>query len=101
MVRCEVMKMICPDCKSEMSKKWQARSAGDVALSSGLVWSCGVCGSQLTLADVKANANTEPKAEHEPVSNLVTLPRPESAVTPWAPRDERETEDETYSRIVK
>ncbi len=70
--------MICPECKSEMSKKWQPRSAGAVAVPSGMVWSCGVCGRQLTLADMKSHAQTEHKVEHEPASNVLTLPRPVS-----------------------
>jgi hypothetical protein len=82
--------MICPDCKSEMSKKWQPRGAGEVAVASGMVWSCGVCGSQLTLADMKSHVQAEHpehKEEHEAVSNLLTLPRPVSALTPWAPTE--------------
>jgi hypothetical protein len=79
--------MVCPKCKSEMSKKWQARSAGDVAVSSGMVWSCGVCGGQLTMSDLKPYARREQNVEHEATSDLLTLPRPASAVTPWAPRD--------------
>jgi hypothetical protein len=79
--------MICPKCKSEMSKKWQAKSPGERTVSSGMVWSCGVCGGQLTLADLKSYAQTEHKVEHEPASDLLTLPRPVAAVTPWAPRD--------------
>lgn len=78
--------MVCPDCKSEMSKKWQPRSAGEV-VSSGPVWSCGVCGSQLTLADMKAFTQTERKVESEPLSSLLTLPRPLSELTAWAPTD--------------
>ena len=78
--------MVCPDCKSEMSKKWQPRSSGEIA-SSGPVWSCGVCGSQLTLADMKAHVQTDPKAENEPLSNLLTLPRPMSEPAAWEPSD--------------
>jgi hypothetical protein len=77
--------MICPDCKSEMSKKWQPRGAGEVAVPSGMVWSCGVCGSQLTLADMKSHAQTEHKVEHGPASNLLTVPRPVSSLTAWTP----------------
>jgi hypothetical protein len=81
--------MICPECKSEMSKKWQAKSADEPTKVSGMVWSCGVCGRQTTLADMKSHAQTEHKPEHEAISNLLTLPRPVSALAPWAPRDEK------------
>ena len=79
--------MICPKCKSEMSKKWHAKSGGEVGVSSGPVWLCGVCGGQLTLADMKSYPQTEHRVEHEPTSDLLTFPRQASAVTPWAPRD--------------
>ena len=79
--------MICPKCKSEMSKKWQANSGGEIGISSGLMWSCGVCGCRLTLADMKSYPQTEHKVEHEPISDLLTVPREVSAVAPWAPRD--------------
>lgn len=78
--------MICPECKSEMSKKWQARSAGEIGALSGLVWSCGVCGRQLTLADMKSHAQTEHKTENKPAGAVLTVPRLVSALTPWAPR---------------
>ena len=76
--------MICPECKSEMSKKWQATSADQPAKVSGIVWSCGVCGRQTTLADMKSYAQTEHKVSAEPASSLLTLPRPPSVLT-WAP----------------
>jgi hypothetical protein len=79
--------MICPDCKSEMSKKWQPKSADEPATASGMVWSCGVCGRQLTLADMKSYAQTEHKVENKPAGVVLTLPRPASAQTPWAPRE--------------
>jgi len=78
--------MICPGCKSEMSKKWQAKSADEPAMVSGMVWSCGVCGRQLTLADMKAHVHIEAREKHEAVSNLLTLPRPASSLIPWSPR---------------
>jgi len=78
--------MICPECKSEMSKRWQAKSADDPAAISGPVWSCGVCGRQLTLADMKSFAQTEHKVEIKPASNLLMLPRV-SLLTRWAPID--------------
>lgn len=54
--------MICPQCKSEMSKKWQPKSAAKVVALSSLVWACGVCGQQFTLSEVKSRAKTEQKA---------------------------------------
>ncbi len=78
--------MICPECKSEMSKKWQAKSADEPAKVSGMVWSCGVCGRQTTLADMKSYGQTEHKVKPEPASSLLTSPRPVSAPM-WAPID--------------
>ncbi len=68
--------MICPQCKSEMSRKWQPRSGDKVVVLSSLVWSCGVCGHQLTLADMKPYARGRQKTEHKAASILLTLPRP-------------------------
>jgi len=81
--------MICPDCKSEMSKKWHARSAGEVTAAPGLVWSCGVCGGQLTMADMKSHGQIEPKTEmeQEPASSLLTMPR--AALTQWVPNSKQ------------
>ncbi len=81
--------VMCPECKSEMSKKWQPKSADDPTAASGLVWLCGVCGCQLTMADMKSRVPTEPKAEHEAISDLLTSSRPDSALSPWVPRDEK------------
>lgn len=81
--------MLCPECKSEMSKKWQPKSAHDAAAASGLVWLCGVCGCQLTMADMKSHVPAEPKAEHEVISELLTSTRPDPALSSWVPRDEK------------
>lgn len=67
--------MVCPECKSEMSKKWEPRGGHNAAVISSLVWSCGVCGHRLTLADMKSHAQTEHKAEHKAASVLLTSPR--------------------------
>ena len=79
--------MICPECKSEMSKKWLPKSSGEMPVSSGMVWSCGVCGSQLTLADMRSFTQTDHKVDTEPTNDLLTLPRPVSEPTPWVPKD--------------
>ena len=84
--------MICPDCKSEMSKKWLAKGADEPAVVSGMVWSCGVCGRQTTLADMKSYAQTEHKVEQKPASVLLTSPRPTPALT-WAPVDAKRNRD--------
>ena len=84
--------MICPECKSEMSKKWQAKSLDEPTKVSGMVWSCGVCGGQTTLASMKSYAQTEHKLKHEPASSLLTLPRPVSALA-WDPTDEKQNRD--------
>lgn len=80
--------MICPGCKSEMSKKWQAKSADEPTKASGMVWSCGVCGRQTTFADMKSCGQSEHSVQHEPASSVLTLPLPMSAPT-WAPKDEK------------
>jgi hypothetical protein len=85
---CEVMMMICPGCKSEMSKRWQAKSADEPTKASGMVWSCGVCGRQTTLADMKSYSQTEHSVKHEPASSVLTLPR-RVAAPAWAPTDEK------------
>lgn len=55
--------MICPQCNSEMSRKWHP----SVAKASGapVVWACSVCGYQLTQADMKLSA----KQASEPLSS--------------------------------
>jgi hypothetical protein len=47
--------MICPQCNNEMSKKWHP-SAAKVTVGAAVVWACGVCGCQLTQADMKLSA---------------------------------------------
>jgi len=45
--------MNCPECNSEMSKKWHptaARAMGGTAVT----WECGVCGCELTPDKTKA-----------------------------------------------
>ena len=56
--------MICPQCNSEMSKKWHP-SAAKASGGSGVVWACSVCGCQLTQADMKLSA----KHASEPLSS--------------------------------
>ena len=53
--------MICPQCSGEMSKKWNPQSAAKVPAGSAVIWSCGVCGCQLTQADLKPSS----KDRHE------------------------------------
>ena len=47
--------MICPQCDNEMSKKWNPSSAKHLA-GAAVAWECGVCGCQLTQADMKSAA---------------------------------------------
>ena len=47
--------MKCPECNSEMSKKWNPGTAKTVP-GAAVVWECGVCGCQLTQADLKLSA---------------------------------------------
>lgn len=47
--------MICPQCDSEMSKKWNPSSVKTLA-GAAVVWECGVCGCKLTQADMKVMA---------------------------------------------
>ncbi len=45
--------MKCPECRGEMSKKWNPQTAVRVAPGSAVVWECSVCGHQLTQAEMK------------------------------------------------
>lgn len=54
--------MICSECSGEMSKKWIPQSADKAAVISAVVWSCGVCGHQLTQADMKQSGKNRSKA---------------------------------------
>ena len=47
--------MTCPECKSEMSKKWHP-SAAKGGAGSAVVWGCSVCGFHVTQADIKLSA---------------------------------------------
>ena len=47
--------MICPQCHSEMSKKWNPSSA-KTAAGAAVAWECSVCGCKLTQADMKSSA---------------------------------------------
>ena len=47
--------MNCPHCNVEMSKKWRP-SAAKASGGSAMTWACGVCGCQLTKADMKRSA---------------------------------------------
>jgi hypothetical protein len=49
--------MICVDCNSEMSKKWHP--SAKVIGGAPVVWECGVCGNQLTQADLKLLAKRQ------------------------------------------
>lgn len=63
--------MICPQCSGEMSKKWNPQNAAKVVYGSAVVWACGVCGCQLTQAEMKLSSkdrrkSTEPPAPIQP-----------------------------------
>ena len=47
--------MTCPQCNSEMSKRWQP-SGAKMTAGEAVIWACGVCGCQLTQADMKLSA---------------------------------------------
>ena len=59
--------MTCPQCNSEMSKKWHP-SAAKVMGSAAVVWACSVCGCQLTQADMKLSA----KHAVDPLNSALT-----------------------------
>ena len=59
--------MTCPNCNVEMSKKWHPGAAG-ASGGSAVVWACGVCGCQLTKADMKLAA----KQSAEPLCSAPT-----------------------------
>ena len=46
--------MICPECNSEMSKKWQPKPACQVIGLATVLWACGICGHQVSPHDPKA-----------------------------------------------
>ena len=52
--------MTCPQCKAEMSKKWHPEKwhpdAAKLTAGSAVVWGCGVCGCQLTQAEMNLSA---------------------------------------------
>ena len=45
--------MICLECSGEMSKKWHPKSAGEAETDCVVLWSCSVCGNQLTRGAMK------------------------------------------------
>ena len=45
--------VICLECGGEMSKKWHPKSAGEVETDCVVLWSCSVCGNQLTRGAMK------------------------------------------------
>jgi hypothetical protein len=47
--------MVCPQCAAEMSRKWSPNATKAVG-ATAVVWACGVCGCQLTQADLKTLA---------------------------------------------
>jgi hypothetical protein len=51
--------MICPQCSGEMSKKWNPQRAAKVPAGSAVLWSCGVCGCQLTQAELKPSKDRQ------------------------------------------
>ena len=54
--------MICNECGSEMSKKWHPKRAGEVETDCVVVWSCSVCGNQLTRSAMKLAGKDRHKA---------------------------------------
>ncbi len=64
--------MICPQCNGEMSKKWNVQGSAKVEAGSTVVWACGVCGCQLTQADMKQAA--KPRLKGSDPLNLITVP---------------------------
>jgi hypothetical protein len=61
--------MKCPECRVEMSKKWNPQTAVRVAPGSAVVWECSVCGHQLTQAEMKLAS----KGRQKPVAELNTV----------------------------
>ena len=54
--------MICNECGGEMSKKWHPKRAGEVETDCMVLWSCSVCGNQLTRGAMKLARKDCPKA---------------------------------------
>lgn len=66
--------MICAKCSGEMSKKWTPKSATKVTDGSTVIWECGVCGCQLTQAEIKSAAisRRKPGPDPSPVDDSLT-----------------------------
>jgi hypothetical protein len=54
--------VICLECSGEMSKKWHPKSAGEVKTDCVVLWSCSVCGNQLTRGAMKLAGKDRQKA---------------------------------------
>ena len=54
--------MICNECGGEMSKKWHPKRAGEVETDCVVLWSCSVCGNQLTRGAMKLARKGRQKA---------------------------------------
>ena len=59
--------MICSECKSEMSKKWNP-SAAKAMGGAAVTWSCGVCGYQL----LQEKTKLRPKDVEDPLDSIST-----------------------------
>jgi hypothetical protein len=57
--------MICAQCNGEMSKKWNPQRSAKVIDGSTVVWECGVCGCQLTQAEMKLATTNRRKSQSD------------------------------------
>lgn len=79
------MKMNCPICYSELSKKWQPPQNIKSALAPRGQWSCGVCGGAFTRLEIQAAGKPVIAASSPSASPIIaplavpTVPKPISS----------------------
>jgi len=69
--------MICLQCNSEMSKRWHP-SGAKMTAGAAVIWACGVCGCQLTQADMKLQAKHAAEPLPSAPTNTLSRPREQS-----------------------
>ena len=69
--------MNCPQCNSEMSKRWHPGGA-KMAAGTAVIWACGVCGCQLTQAEMKRSAKHVAEPPPSPPTTTVSRLREQS-----------------------
>lgn len=76
------MKMNCPTCFSELSKKWQPPQATKALTPRGQ-WSCGVCGGVFTRLEIQAAGKpvvAVPAVSAVPSTAVVAIPEAQEPI---------------------